>query len=207
MIRPESFPPMLPVENPQGSQAWQRPHKSPAANERRYPSMTYALNQRLQFAFWLAPILLASFGTSRAQTAAFTYQGNLIYDGVIANGSYDLQFRLYDQLTGGSLQGSPDTVTVSNLSVISAVFTAELNSGASASDSSVRFLEISVRPAGSGSFTTLWQRQQITSPPYAIRSLTVGAASTAANFTGSLAGDVAGAQSATVIQLSAVTAG
>src|SRR5262249_3102863 len=160
-----------------------------------------------QFAFWLAPILLASFGTSRAQTAAFTYQGNLIYDGVIANGSYDLQFRLYDQLTGGSLQGSPDTVTVSNVSVISGVFTVELNFGAAAYDSSVRFLEISVRPAGSGSFTTLSPRQKITSTPYAIRSLTVGAASTAANFTGSLAGDVAGAQSATVIQLSAVTAG
>src|SRR5262249_25304936 len=56
-------------------------------------------------------------------------------------------------------------------------------------------------------YRTLPPRQQITSTRYAIRSLTVGAASTAANFTGSLAGDVAGAQSATVIQLSAVTAG
>ncbi len=160
--------------------------------------------------------LLALCATAQAQTTSFTYQGSLTFGGSLATGSYDLQFKLYDQLAGGSLQGSPSTVTVFGVAVTAGVFSVELDFGATAFPGATRYLEISVRPAGNGSFTTLSPRQQITSTPYAIRSLsaasadaatTATSATTATNFSGSLAGDVTGTQGATVVSMvSGVTA-
>ena len=104
-----------------------------------------------------------------AQTTTFTYQGRLTDGGTPANGNYDLQFALFDSVTGGSQFGSVQTI--SNVSVSNGGFTVQLDFGAAAFPGANRFLEISVRLAGSGSFTTLSPRQQITSTPYAIRSL------------------------------------
>ncbi len=146
--------------------------------------------------------LMVFICNSQAQTTTFTYQGSLIIGGSVANGSYDLQFKLYDQLSGGSLQGSPNTVTVSSVVVTNGVFTVDLDFGVSGFPGAARYLEISVRPTSSGSFTTLSPRQQLTSTPYAIRSLNstnADTATTTTNFTGSLSGDVAGTQSATVV--------
>ena len=42
---------------------------------------------------------------ARAQGTAFTYQGRLNDGGAPANGSYDLQFILYNAGVGGSQQG------------------------------------------------------------------------------------------------------
>jgi len=156
----------------------------------------------------LAWFMLGANG--QAQTTNFTYQGSLTISGTLANGSYDLQFKLYDQLSGGALQGSPSTVTVSGVTVTAGVFTVELDFGAVAFPGAARFLEIGVRPAGSGGFTTLSPRQQLSSTPYAIRSLSAASADTAttatsatsaANFSGSLSGDVTGTQGATVVSL------
>ncbi len=156
----------------------------------------------------LAWFMLGANG--QAQTTNFTYQGSLTISGTLATGSYDLQFKLYDQLSGGALQGWPSTVTVSGVTVTAGVFTVELDFGAVAFPGAARFLEIGVRPAGSGGFTTLAPRQQLSSTPYAIRSLSAASADTAttatsatsaANFSGSLSGDVTGTQGATVVSL------
>lgn len=164
--------------------------------------MKKTLSQHLGFALICALTLLIFANTSHAQTTTFTYQGSLVISGSAANGSYDLQFKLYDQLSGGSLQGSPDTVTVSNVAVSNGIFTVDLDFGALGFPGAARYLEISVRPAGSGSFTTLSPRQQLTSTPYAIRSLnatSADSATTTTSFSGTLAGEVTGTQSATVI--------
>ena len=58
------------------------------------------------------------------------------------------------------------------------VFTVSLDFGASAFNGASRFLEIGARPAGIGTFTPLVPRQQITSTPYAIRSLNAASADT-----------------------------
>ena len=121
--------------------------------------MRKMFSQRLSLALSCALALMIFAGNSQAQTSAFTCQGSLVIGGSVANGSYDLQFQLYDQLTGGSLQGSPNTVTVSGVAVTYGVFTADLDFGASGFPGAARYLEISVRPAGSGSFTTLSPRQ------------------------------------------------
>jgi len=38
--------------------------------------------------------------------SAFTYQGRLILDGSAVTGEYDLQFKLYNSLSGGTQVGS-----------------------------------------------------------------------------------------------------
>src|SRR5437879_1002739 len=54
--------------------------------------------------------------TAFAQTTSFTYQGRLTDGGTAANGNYDLQFVLFDSLSGGTQVGSQtiNTVAVSN---------------------------------------------------------------------------------------------
>jgi hypothetical protein len=118
-------------------------------------------------------VYLACCAPALAQTTAFTYQGNLTDGGSTANGNYDLQFTLWDALTGGTQQPQPSTVTVtrSSVAVANGVFTVQLDFGVSTFPGADRFLEISVRPAGGPTFTTLAPRQQISSTPYAIRTL------------------------------------
>jgi hypothetical protein len=118
-------------------------------------------------------VYLACCAPAHGQTSAFTYQGKLTDGGSPANGNYDLQFTLWDALAGGTQQPQPAPVTVtrSSVAVANGVFTAQLDFGVSTFSGADRFLEISVRPAGGLAFTTLAPRQQISSTPYAIRTL------------------------------------
>ena len=131
-----------------------------------------------------ALITVTGAATSPAQITSFTYQGKLSDSGSPANGSYDLLFTLWDSLSGGAQIGS--TQAASAVSVSNGVFTVTLDFGAGAFNGANRFLEIGARTAGGGSFTILTPRQQITSTPYAIRSLnatSADGATTAANAT------------------------
>src|SRR2546429_9162187 len=118
--------------------------------------------------------------TARAQSSSFTYQGRLTDGGIPANGNYDLQFALFDSLSGGAQVGS--TQALNTVPVSNGVFTVSLDFGASSFPGASRFLEISARPTG-GSFTLLTPRQQVTSTPYAIRSANASSADTATNAT------------------------
>ena len=110
-----------------------------------------------------------------AQTTTFTYQGRLTDGGTPATGNYDLQFALFD--SASSLSGQiGSTQTVPSVPVSSGVFTVTLDFGAGAFSGENRFLEISARLSGGGSFTLLAPRQQITATPYAVRSLLTNAA-------------------------------
>src|SRR6266446_3398172 len=115
-----------------------------------------------------------------AQTSSVTYQGRLTDGGAAANGNYDLQFAVFDSLSGGTQIGS--TQTLNTVAVSNGVFTVSLDFGASSFPGANRFLEISARPTG-GSFTLLTPRQQITSTPYAVRSANASSADTATNAT------------------------
>src|SRR5215471_12282732 len=136
------------------------------------------LHPEYRSSFAMAALLwLVVIGTANGQTTSFTYQGRLTDASVPANGSYDLQFALWDSATNGNQIGS--TQTVSNVAVNGGIFTVTLNFGANSFSGSDRFLELSTRLSGGGSFTLLSPRQQITSTPYAVRSLNAGAADTA----------------------------
>jgi hypothetical protein len=120
-------------------------------------------------------ILLFCFGAAQAQTTAFTYQGKLTDGNLAANGSYDMQFALFDAAAGGSQIGA--TVTNANVQVTNGIFTVTLDYGAISLPGADRFLEISVRQTGNPNpRVPLAPRQQVTSAPYAVQSLNANTA-------------------------------
>ncbi len=106
--------------------------------------------------------------TIKAQTTEFTYQGKLSDGGNPADGIYAFQFLLFDALAGGTQQGP--TVQRLNVAVTSGIFTVQLDFGNQFNGAN-RFLDISVKGAAGAPFTPLSPRQQVTSNPYAIKSL------------------------------------
>ena len=159
-------------------------------------------NHRLETRRLAALLLALSIGAaaSVAQTPAFTYQGKLTDGGNPANGTFDLQFTLFDALNGGAQQGV--TLTREDVIVTSGVFTVQLDFGAAAFPGAARFLEIGVRPgASTGAFTVLTPRQQVLTTPYALRSLTAGSADAlAVTCIGCVTGTQIGAGSGNYIQ-------
>jgi hypothetical protein len=126
----------------------------------------------------LATVLVLSPLTALATTpvgTAFTYQGALQDAGQPANGTYDFQFRLFDDSTAGGQVGP--TVPVQNLAVAGGVFTALLDFGAGAFGPNARWLEIGVRPGPASDptpYTILSPRQSVTGAPVALFSLNSG---------------------------------
>jgi hypothetical protein len=146
-------------------------------------SSIYRSNTRLMLMTLLAMILIA--GTINGQTTSFAYQGRLIDSGSPANGNYDMQFALFDSLSGGAQLGT--TLTRSNVLVTSGGFTVQLDLGSNAFPGADRFLEISVRLHSSDpsipAYVILTPRQQISSAPYAIRTLSAATADRSTNAT------------------------
>ena len=77
----------------------------------------------------LVVILCCMNSSAAQQTTSFTYQGRLTDGGSVANGSYDLQFTLWDSASGGTQQPQPAPVTVtkSAVSVSGGIFTTQLD--------------------------------------------------------------------------------
>ncbi len=120
--------------------------------------------------------VLAGPGQARAQTTAFTYQGRLNFNGAPVSGSYDFQFAVYDASAAGNLVAGP--TNLASVNVVIGLFVAGLDFGSGVFTGPPRWLQISFRPSGNGNFTTLDQRLEITSAPYAIRALSAGVADT-----------------------------
>ena len=125
-------------------------------------------------ALFMVLCLFAGASAVFAQTSSFIYQGRLTDGGTAANGNYDLQFALFDSLSGGTQNGT--TQSINTVGVSNGVFTVSLDFGANSFTGPNRFLEISARLSGAGSFTLLTPRQQVTATPYAIRSVSAAAA-------------------------------
>src|SRR5438477_2892003 len=142
------------------------------------PKLLYK-NSLAVAAMALAFLLVAN--SAFAQGSSFTYQGRLTDGGAAANGIYDLQFVLFDSASSGAQIGS--TQTLNSVLVSAGVFSVTLDFGANSFNGANRFLEISARLSGAGSFTLLTPRQQVTSTPYAIRSANASSADTATNAT------------------------
>lgn len=108
-----------------------------------------------------------------AQTTAFNYQGKLTDGGNPANANYEMQFKLFDNPNAGQGTQQGATVSFPSVAVSGGIFSVSLDFGAAVFASGAdRFLEISLRPAGSmGGFTSLAPRQKLLSSPYSVRSL------------------------------------
>ncbi len=123
-----------------------------------------------------------------------TYQGKLSAGGAAANGSYDLRFTLFDDLTGGTARAVIDTPAVP---VASGVFTVELDvRKVFGATPDARFLEVAVRQAGtSDALTVLAPRQKLSTAPFAFyaqnalnatNATNAGNATNAANVSGGI---------------------
>jgi hypothetical protein len=100
----------------------------------------------------------------------FTYQGKLTSGNGPANGSYDLQFALYDSPSSGTQIGA--ILTNAAVPVSNGVFIASLDFGAGVFTGEARWLEISVKTNNAPAFVTLAPRQLLTAAPYAIDAAT-----------------------------------
>ena len=124
--------------------------------------------------FILPGAAVAEAPRGSALGTAFTYQGRLTDGGAPAEGTYDLRFILYDADTGGSQVSS--TIMKEDVLVNEGLFTVQLDFGA-VFDGSLRYLEISVRPSGSGDvYAVLSPRQALTAAPNAIYASSAGSA-------------------------------
>jgi hypothetical protein len=110
--------------------------------------------------------------TSASVGTAITYQGQLMQSGQPANGSYDFRLFLYDSEAGGSQVGN--TVNADSVAVVGGVFKLDPDFGTGVFEGDPRWIEIQVRPAGSGTYNTLSPRRQVTPAPYAIFAARVG---------------------------------
>jgi hypothetical protein len=115
----------------------------------------------------LALALASATGTVAAQalTPAFTYQGELRLASGPATAPFDMQFRLFNAASDGAQIGS--TITANNVAVTGGLFSVPLNFGVAQFAGERQWLEIAIRPAGSGTFETLSPRTEVTAAPYA----------------------------------------
>ncbi len=126
--------------------------------------------RRHLFAPSVACALLAS--PALAQLVPCTFQGRLDQAGAPASGLFDVRAELFDLSLGGLPLSSVDllsTPVTGGLLTVAPSFPAQVWNGSTGSN---RWLQISVRPAGSGGgFTALTPRQLVTPTPLAARSL------------------------------------
>lgn len=149
-------------------------------------SLTVGVNLRLYPSYWnglIDDVRIYDHALSPAQIAGligkmgtvYTYQGRLLDDNKPADGSFDLEFKLYDDPDSGTQQGS--TITINQLDVIDGYFTVELDFGSGVFTGDPRWLEIGVRPGefdDPNVYTVLSPRQMITPTPYALLALKGG---------------------------------
>jgi hypothetical protein len=125
--------------------------------------------KKIKFLTIIATFLFISvFGTVTVfpQTTEFSYQGFLSDNSALANGNFDFEFRLFENQNGGiALAALPRPAVM----VTNGVFSVVLDFGAFPAAN--RYLEIGVRPAGGGSFTTLAPRSKILSTPFSTNAL------------------------------------
>ncbi len=105
-------------------------------------------------------------------TSTFTYQGQLKNAGNPITDTCDFQFGLWDALSNGGQIGITQTLSAP---VTAGYFAVLLNAGnpfgANPFNGDQRWLSIAARcPTGSGTFTPLAPRQQLTAAPYALFS-------------------------------------
>ncbi|UCF44292.1 MAG: hypothetical protein JSV99_05085, partial [Planctomycetota bacterium] len=111
--------------------------------------------------------------------SAFTYQGHLYDANNVADGLYDLQFKLYDNNDPCDCNQIGADVNIPDMDVIDGYFTVALDfNDANAFNGDARWLEIGVR-AGDlndpNTYTIVSPRVELTPTPYALYAKTAGA--------------------------------
>lgn len=127
-------------------------------------------------------ILLFLAASAWAQTTEFAYQGKLNDAGSAANGTYQMEFKLFGSASGADQIGA--ALLKPGVSVTNGVFNVGLDFGAAAFDGTDRFLEVAVKRNAGDALTVLAPRQKINSAPYAVKSKSADEANNAAQLGG-----------------------
>ncbi len=114
-------------------------------------------------------LILVTISAINAQTSAFSYQGRLTDGANPANGNFQMQFKLFDALSGGAQQGS--TLNDVSVAVADGVFSVKIDFGSAVFAGANRWIEVAVRRNSAESYVLLTPREQITSSPYSLRTL------------------------------------
>lgn len=136
----------------------------------------------------LASVLAAAAGSSSVAvaqplTTTWTFQGKLSDAGVPAGNPVDLKFRLYGVASGPGAPIGPE-LAAPGITPVDGQFTVQLDFGAGAFQGERRWLEIDVRPAGAGAYTTLAPRQELVASPYSLFALSVAPTAVPWGFSG-----------------------
>lgn len=135
----------------------------------------------------VATVLAVLTSFAHAQSTAFTYQGELKFNGAPANGLHDLRFKLWNGLSAGLLVAP--IACADNVQVTDGKFTTTIDFGSAFVTAGQRFIEVDVRQdtgldcTNTTGFGTLSPRTLVTAAPfatYAIKATTL----TPANGTG-----------------------
>ncbi|HVE59093.1 MAG TPA: hypothetical protein VNB22_19880 [Pyrinomonadaceae bacterium] len=131
--------------------------------------------------FIISLFIVIATTAALAQSTAFSFQGRLNDGTNPANGRYDLEFKLFNTITGGTQVGA--TLARPNTILINGVFSTTLDFGAAAfNNPNSVFIEIAVKPNGSpNQLTILGPRQQITAVPFALRATSAANADNSTN--------------------------
>jgi len=113
----------------------------------------------------VALVNICQLSDSYAQGTAFSYQGQLTSGGSPVEGSYDLQFALYDTNAGGCAVAGPITNLATAIS--NGLFCACVDFGPGVFNGTPCWLDVAVRTNGASTFVELTPRQFLTATPYA----------------------------------------
>ncbi|HXI51935.1 MAG TPA: collagen-like protein [Candidatus Saccharimonadales bacterium] len=116
-------------------------------------------------------LMLTTTATRAAQVGtAFNYSGRMNYQNKPANGSFDLQVKLFDAANNGNQVGQ--TFPINGLNFVNGLFVTTLDFGNGVFNGNAYWLEIAARPGGNGQFTLLSPRQPVNPAPYALYAMT-----------------------------------
>jgi hypothetical protein len=131
------------------------------------------MNSRFFSALGLATVCaICSPAGAQPADSSFTFQGKVTNGTAPANGTYDVQFRLFDAAAAGVQQGS--TNCYDGVTITDGLITESLNFGNVFSAGATRWLEISIRAdttpgnCATGTYTTLSPRQRVTGAPTSV---------------------------------------
>lgn len=119
----------------------------------------------------LAMLLVSANLGAAPVSSAFTYQGELSQGDGPANGFFDLEFHIFDVVTGG-IDLVPEAL-FDGVEVTNGIFSVELDFGDAPFDGNALWLEIRVRENGASGMTILEPRQPVSPTPYALQALMV----------------------------------
>lgn len=127
------------------------------------------LARRYGSGFCIVVAWLSSAASAEPVATTFTYQGRIHQNGLPVTGGFDIYVRLFDAPEDGNQ--AAESLLFADREVVNGLFTLVLDFGVNALSDENRYLEFSVKSAGSAdALSVLSPRQRISAAPYALQT-------------------------------------